>query len=900
MSNELPRNNKKMIYYGLITGLTVMGSPAILADDNKKDEDAVEIIEVRGIRDSLNESIAKKKEAIVISDGIAAEDLGKFPDQNVAESLQRITGISIDRSAGEGQFVSARGFGPEFNTVLVNGRQIATENEGREFSFDILATELIRSAEVYKTPDAKIQDGGIGATINITTARPFDMKGMQVAGSAKSIYSELSGDNSPQMAGLFSNTYNNDTLGVLLSFAHTENYTQTNMVDTRGYRPGVTFTTAAGDTFENAFVPQNFDQIVDLQERTRSTGSAVLQLAPNNDIVVTVDTFYSRFQADSDAHSLGHWFTDSQFNDAQVDANNTVTFIDHNNNGATDFIRRSFGRDVEVAAYGLNLVWDINTNFTATFDLSGSSAEDMSGGDINFNVIGFNNPYSFDNTKGGIPLISFAGQNSKFDTGLGRAHYVERNGWDRKDEISEFKSTLEWNADKGNLSKVTTVLYYQNREKNNQRLFSDPASNCLYCGYATDVPDALLQPFNARKFFSGVPNNWLTYDPEAYFAYLESDAGKSASPDPAAAAAVIDANNGYLATVQPDRFVVEEEVFSANFNFLFEGLMGDLPWALNAGFRYSQTDAVLSGEQQTLLDLEVIPEDETMLRAVFADDGQPITADSDYSEFLPDVNFRLDIAEDMIIRAAFSKTLTRPTMGDLAPRTSINTTRPNNLEASGGNAQLRPFVSTNFDLSYEWYYGDASYFAAATFRKEVDDFITSIVAEETFNLDSGDYVFDVRRPRNGDTATVNGLELAWTHTLTSGFGLAVNATFVDSDAELDLDNITESFALEGLGDSQNIVAFYDGEVGQVRVAYNNRDSFMQTLSNGTGGDPIFVDDYGQWDISGSYDIDNVWSVFFEGVNVTGETITKYGRFQNQILRVEDTGARWAIGVRGSF
>src|SRR3990170_4847664 len=150
--------------------------------------EGLEEIVVTGIRGSLSESAEMKHRSNLILDSISSEDLGKFPDSNVAESLQRIPGVSIDRSDGEGRFVTVRGFGPEFNTVLLNGRTFASDNEGREFSFDLLAAELIVGADIYKSAQASVPDGGIGATMNIKTPRPLDLGGFKAIVSGKGVY----------------------------------------------------------------------------------------------------------------------------------------------------------------------------------------------------------------------------------------------------------------------------------------------------------------------------------------------------------------------------------------------------------------------------------------------------------------------------------------------------------------------------------------------------------------------------------------------------------------------------------------------------------------------------------------------------------------------------------------
>jgi len=868
---------------------SALGSFTATAEEAVAKAKEVEVITVTGIRSSLKESMLNKREAINVSDGITAEDLGKFPDQNVAESLQRITGVSIDRSGGEGQYVSVRGFGPQFNMVTVNGRQMATENAGREFSFDTLAAELITGADVFKSPTAKMQEGGIGATIDIKTARPFDFEGFKAAGSVKGVYDDLSGETSPQASGLVTNTFMDNRLGVLVSLSHQERKSQTNMMETRYYRPGVNFTAQNGKEFSNVNVPQNFDIGVDEQERTRTSGTAVIQYAPNDDLTLTFDGLVSKFEVDSQATNAGHWFSEGNFIDAEVDANNTVVYIENSNSGATDFIRRSFGREVDMNAFGINAEYSINDELTMTVDISQSNAEENSGGDVFFNVIGYNNAYTWDNRAGGdMPTLSVEGGDAALlDTSAGNAHYNERNGWDRDDELNEFRVDFEWETGLDTFTQMRWGLYSQDRTKEASRLY---ASDCgTYCGYGTGVPASLLTEYVANDFFSGVPNTWLTYDVEEYGAYR-------ASLDPVTGDAYDNP------TSQSDAYTVEEDVLSAYVDFSFEGELGDMPWDLNVGVRYSKTEADLSGITRELIDLEPIPNDPSDLNEVYAagDDGTPVSSSNEYTNILPSVNLKFELTEEMLVRLAYSETLTRPTMSALNPAVTITTSRPNNNQATGGNADLKPYVSTNWDMSYEWYYADTSNFVVAVFSKEVNSFITSTVATEVFNLESGSYDFDVRRPRNGDVVEVNGLEIAWTHTWESGFGLQANATFVDSDAEID-DSASESFALEGLGDSQNIVAFYENGPFQARIAYNKRDDFLQNLVSPFGGsEPLYTESYAQWDISGSYDINETVTVFAEGINITNEETRRHGRHQNQFVRLEDTGARWSVGVRASF
>ena len=848
-----------------------------------KADDNTEYILVRGLRNSLKAAMFDKKQKVGVYDGIAADDLGKFPDQNVAESLQRITGVSIDRSGGEGQFVTVRGFGPQFNTVLVNGRQIATENPGREFSFDTLAAELITGVDLYKSPTADMQEGGIGATINVNTAKPLNYDGFKAVASAKGVYDDLSGDTTPQFSGLVSNNFNDGKTGVLVSFSHQERSAQDNIIESRYYRPGVNRELPNGKSLNDAFVPQNFDVMVDEQDRTRTSGTFVVQHMPNDDLTLTFDGLVSQFEVESDTHALGHWFSDGNFLDAEVDENNTVVYIENSNAGATDFIRRNFNREVDVKAFGFNAEWQINDEIVATFDISRSTAEELSGGDVFFNVIGYNNAYTWDNRGGDVPSITIeGGQDALLRTDLGRAHYNERNGWNREDEITELRADFVWEPGFDTFVSMKWGVYYQDRTKEAEQLYSTDCG--VFCGYGTDVPDELLTEYVANDFFAGVPNRWLTYDVTAYDAYRETVSGDIGYSDPSRAS----------------YYKVEEEVISAYLEANFEGEIGDLPWMANVGVRYTQTDTTLGGEANELIDLVPIPNDPSDLNEVYAGDATPVSAGNSYTNILPSVSVKFDLTDEMVLRFAYSETLTRPTMDELNPARQVTVSRPNNNEAVGGNPNLEPFVASNWDIGYEWYYADTSSFAVAVFSKEVENFIVSSVNTETWLLESGAYDFRVRQPDNAETANVNGIELAWTHAWDNGFGLQANATFVDSDAKTNNDS-SETFALEGLGDSQNIVAFYENGPYQLRLAFNNREGFLQDLVGRYGGtEPLYTDTYGQWDISGSYDINETVTVFFEGVNITGEETRRHGRYQNQFVRMEDNGTRWALGVRANF
>lgn len=224
----------------LIAAAILAMSPAYDAysqtDSNDQESLAtLEEIVVTGIRGSLKRSLDLKRSANQVVDAVSAEDVGKFPDTNIAEALQRITGVAIDRSGGEGQFITVRGLGPEFNTVLLNGRLLATDNDGREFSFDVISSDIIQSAEVFKSSSSELKSGGIGSVVNIATARPFDRPGTNFTLSAAAGYDTLREETSPEISGLGSWTNDEQTVGFLVGASYSDRALQEDSVNTGGF-----------------------------------------------------------------------------------------------------------------------------------------------------------------------------------------------------------------------------------------------------------------------------------------------------------------------------------------------------------------------------------------------------------------------------------------------------------------------------------------------------------------------------------------------------------------------------------------------------------------------------------------------------------------------------------------
>lgn len=913
INNKLSFNKKTALSIA-ITGILASGHVAAQGAEGDTptvvDKD-VEVIAVTGIRSSLRSSMLDKKASNVVTDGIKAEDLGKFPDLNVAESLQRITGVAIDRSGGEGQAVTIRGFGPQFNTVLVNGRQIATDSAGREFNFDVLAADQITGADIYKSNSATLQEGGIGGTVNVTTARPFDFGGLHVIGSVKGMYESLSEEVSPSASFLVSNTFNDDKLGVLFAITNQQRKLQNNQILTAGWRGGQTISNPQdGVLYDNAYIPRNWDQVVDEQDRERTNASLVLQYAPSDDITITVDGLISKFEVDSSVRDLASWFEPDRVGSATIDpeTGTLLTFTQEvglgnaSGNPATDFVSHTRNsRDVTNKAFGINVDWQVNESLKAKFDVSRSTAENDRAGNDRFNVVGIINSYSFDGT-GSVPTVQHDGfeNGSLPDASLARLHYNEiGNQFTDEDEITEIKADFEYVPDKGPVDRINFGAYRQEREKSSFQIFG---SQCQFCGYGTQAPldEIDFEAYSASNYFPGLIDTFYSYDGDKMLDYL-ADQGFPVEP-----------------TLQNNRYTINEDITSLYMDFTIGFDLADMPVTVNMGARYSETDIEVAAVQSFISD--VIPtSDATLFQNVFGP-ATDIQEGTSYSNLLPSFNVKLELQDNMILRFAAYDSITRPTMSQLSPATTFNEPRRQNLTASGGNPALKPFQSENWDISYEWYYNDANLFSFAVFSKEVDDFIVTLTGDETYDmtdrtgpdfacttctdqtdaeLNGSSEVYTVSRPQNGESATVTGYEIGVTHMFENGFGFIANATVVDSDISVDGDT-SQTFALEGLGDSQNLVLFYEQDNWQARVAFNNREGFLRLVDNGFNGEPVNVETYGQWDISASYDINENFTIFAEGINITEEELVQTGRFANQIYSVEDNGSRYAFGIRGTF
>ncbi|WP_066965792.1 TonB-dependent receptor [Microbulbifer sp. Q7] len=926
----MPIYNKRFTLSALSAAVITAASASAFAQE--AGSSTLEEVSVTGIRQSLTNAMDIKRDSSGVVDAISAEDIGKFPDTNLAESLQRITGVSIDRSNNEGNKVTVRGFGPNYNLVTLNGRQMpnssALQSEGitRSFKFAEISAESVSGVEVYKTGKADVYSGGIGSTINIKTARPFDHDGFVASASVKGVVdtSVEKGDTvTPEFASMVSGTFFEDKLGVLLAVSHAERDSRSEGVGTQAWVPNYgTADTSAIDRNKNPegtyWAPWTFDVNVSDHQRERQNGQLVVQFAPVENVTATLDYTASRYDEQISMNRTSVWFDTSS---GVADSNGTVINPSVQND-ELNFWAWDYQFVTENDSVGLNVEWEATDSLSFALDFHDSTSHSQPGGLPAETIANTKNPGKMVDvvadfsSSSGLPGISFD------DSALAGGAFAPQNivsdlfqerGYEIENSIQQFQLSGTWeNIDDGALKAirfgVATTDYQVDVFESGSFAFVDLGDLA-----------ALGIGFENRGDFGDQMGNNSGLFP------LLADYEASDFID------AVRANGDYYeATPTFDK--VSEETLAAFVALDFETEFNSYPVRLNTGLRFEDTDVSGTSIQNGIVGLSYWHVEE--LREVNDDMPSADTLDGAYTRFLPNVDASIDLNEDLVARASYSRTLSRADISAMFPSTSLDVSRPGGpFNASQGNPGLLPITSDNFDLSVEYYYGEGSYASVGYFKKYVENFIGATTEERVIYDVDGNPITDpsanprpgcpdstgantaclntasdpvitwsVATPGNLEEAEVYGWEVAVQHMFgDSGFGAIANFTLVDGDVEYDVFDNQNSVALTGMSDSANLIGFYEKDALQARLAYNWRDDFLlDTRQSQIGGQPVFTEAYGQWDLNASYAVTEDISVFVEGLNITEETIRRHGRFANQLVSAQQYGARYNIGVRAKF
>ena len=876
-----------------------LAQPALAQSANTADTANDDQIIVTGIRGSLQRNLDAKRDAPGVVDVISAEDIGKFPDSNVASALQRLPGLSIQRSGsrGEATGVSIRGFGGAFVATLNDGRRVATATGNRGVDFTTIGADFVGSLSVYKTPDVALSSSAIGGTIDIGLPKPFDSPGFQFAASASGSLQSRDGSVRPTGGVLVSNTFADDTIGILADLTYSRRDSVSNTVGTVGWigtnlypcqRTAACttpdFTPSLKETRPTWF-PQRIHGQQDFNNDERIDGRIAFQWQPSDAILLTIDDNYSQQTLDNGTSAYAAWFNGTDLRNVKTDANGTVT--DFTQFGTPNDFTAARGHNVyETNQIGANLAWEVVDHLTLNLDAAHARSTRNPGNngraDTMFLGYGGTNPggpfvsppctfpvgatpstpptscSTYNTVLGANTGVTILGPSSGFlpqihdygpagnqanfgNTAFIGSHVIVRGAPYNTDRLTQFRGSLDWEGDRLTASLggqyVRDVLHSESTGTFTNGVFASRS------GYG---------PLSGRP---GGLSGGLTTLPASVYQGEISTAGfipgyegtmapKILVFDPYAVFSLLEANGGssVAPTFNPGSLLdVNERTYGLWFKVGFEDEIADMPFHISAGIRNEGTSVRTEALGRQVLSLTRPPGDPTLIEAVYSA-STTITGTNSYNFLLPSLDARLEVTDDLVVRLDASRTLTRPELADLRPTVNLGTLRIGTLSATGGNPKLMPYLSDNYDAAVEWYYQQNSYFAVNAFLKHITDFIVGGVSVQTINnvIDptTGQVArFNVNSRVNGPEATVRGVEIAWQHVFgDSGFGFNANATIPSTNRDFDASDISGTgFSITGLGKSANFVGFYDKDGFQIRAAVNWRDEYLLALGQGSGG-----------------------------------------------------------------
>ena len=893
MNTPFLANKWQSVWVIAIAAGLAFGAGTVAAQSDS-DDDAIEEIVVTGIRGSLQRSLEAKRNADQVIDGISAEDIGKFPDENVAESLQRVTGVQIDRSGrafGEGSFISIRGMGPDTSRTFINGRTVLATGFGeRGVDFRNLPSEFVSSLSVVKSSTASDIDGSLSGHVDVTTSMPFDNGGgFRAAASAQLVYADLLGENLPRVTGLVSNTSADGQFGFLLTAHYEERDNRQDGFTTDGFdcvdatynarcSGGQQFWRPRASRYELWVVPSE-----------RMGATAAIQWRPNDNFELKGDVLYNTRDEVSNQISLvglSRLGGGRTLDASTVQTTSNGTLIAGNITPGTsifNIFNLYLTSDISVMAGGLNGTWTSGP-WTFEGDLGYSEAEstgafDMTGLQYRGFVIGIDLASGIPPS---MPLGNFASNPTSTDDFA--AFLVRRSNTANEQEDAQYRFSASFEfEDSDILDDVEVGVRYADGE------------------YFAGVFGA-----RARSNFFGIGFNRLAdnfSNPQDAVHTASSLLGVSDYGDQLPGQQVGDfilpnneVLNGRFLPPQhdfrpnaPDTALIGESTTALYVQLNFS----NGPLSGNVGVRWVDTDITADAEGVT-------PDPAATVRDAWTGQGYllpRIQLENSYSDFLPSLNLRWELREDLILRFAAAKTLFRAEADELAPRGTVN---PTQLTVTGGNTFLDPFRSTNINASVEYYFAENSGVTATVFYMDIDSFISVGVTGETVMVPGFPEEFALRGPTNGSGGELTGIELGFQQAWDNGFGVVANVTLIDDSTENTNSFTGDRVGLERISESSyNLIGFYEANRISARLAYNYRDDFLQ-VTNGNGGLPRYVEGYGQLDGRIAYDLFENWQVSFEAKNITGEDVQSYLGIPERIRDYFNFGRRYFFGVRTTF
>ena len=912
-----------------LASTTFMGSAA-LAQSAEPQDGSIEEVIVTGFRESLDAALDVKRSSIGAVDAIVAEDIADFPDLNLAESIQRIPGVAIARQGGEGRQISVRGLGPQFTRVRINGMEALTTTGGtdatggtnrqRSFDFNIFASELFNSIKVNKSSSADMEEGSLGATVDLQVARPFDYEGLTFVVGGQLGYNDLQEDVDPRGTMLISNTFADGTFGALLSVAYSDREFRDDGASAvrwqsggwgdanlASYTGGITL-----DQFNDSFRPRipRYDLYENTQERLGVTAS--FQFSPSDATVLTLDALYADLQSTRteqfleipnfssglgdvdilDAEIRGANMVYGVFNDVDVRSEQRYDELQTEFTQFTLSLEHSFTDALHLTALlgtaeskhdnpiQTTMLWDIPDADGVSFDYRGGSRLPV----LNYGSADVDNPEAW--TLSQIRLRPQSADNT-----------FDNLAADLKWDLSE-NTALKFGVQLKQYEFATT-----SRRRQNEGVTPEQAA-VARSQYARslDLNDSGLD------LPSGNTNRWVV-------------------PDVRSATDLFDTTNyaAYNVSTEFDlnnNFSVEEEDQGAYVQFEFGADLGNVPVRGNVGVRYVETTQETTGWARS------------------ASGNELLVIENEYDNTLPSLNLVADISEDFLIRFGAAKAMTRAGLGQLNPGLTLSIAG-NNKTVNAGNPFLEPFEADTYDLSFEWYFAEESLLSLAFFYKDIGSFVQTIRATGDFSdnpfglpdsaavaqcassdttgtFDPGDAAdvaeclagWGFNLPTNTPGGDLQGAEISYQQPFTflpgvfSNFGMLLNYTYVDSEVEY-LNAQGELAAKETLAGlskrSANATLYFDNGTFSARVSAAYRDEYLTTVPGRNDNDVEGTAETLNVDFSSSWSLTDSLELSFEALNLTDEFEDQWvDSIGNRSSYYHHTGRQYFLGGRYKF
>ena len=967
--HALSKLSKSTLCLSILSAIGCANAFGVEITDEAKIKKDMEVIEVRGIRSSMAENLDVKRMSGSVVDAITAEDIGKFPDKNVADSLQRVPGVVIERDGGEGSSVSIRGLSSELTFTQLNGNFIASSpgEPSRSFDYALLPSSMIESVEVYKSPEARLDEGGVGGTVLMHSRKPLSMDANSGVFNVESTYADVTKEYEPQFTGLYSWKNDNENFGVLVGYTYQErtNRTLSGGTDanvwryTGGGQPTDingnavdnnngwdTINDANGNSYDGVWFPQVVRGSVLNEKREREGIQFSTQWRPTNRLELGFNYFGFTLGQDrtESVIDIPEWSLNSDFlTDVNLDESGAIVTgmqYDAMASGIESdmqfpWMRGSYVREESTSdTFDFNLTYE-GDNFKARFVVGNTKSEggpeesweaaykssnagenataiqnaaQTAGWSLNQNNVSLNiDPNTLTNLQNGI--------GGGRDAGSSNSSFV-------RSELEEdyYQADVDFYVDWGFLKTIRTGVKYRNsslhRETGNT-FFLDPNFNIA----AGEASEQGITRFDSYQWNGGMPlaQNVFTSESNIVGGF---DINQMPSIDWNKYRDMVTANYVPYTRIE-DNFVYDiEEKISAFYiqgDFEFSEVRGNL------GVRVVQTKTLTSSTDLYTYQLDHT-NDETgepvTGDARFVEDYQLVTQQNKDTQILPSFNIAWDATDDLVIRGAIAKVMSRPDYSDLGAQQRITFVSDEwsddraafneqpGFSGSGGNKNLKPFESVQADLSIEYYYSEGSAVGLALFHKKVDNFVVPLVidAEQSFAgknniVDAGTInIAPYSTVGNGTDAVSKGAEIFIQHAFDNGFGFFANYTYNKTnkaDVTVNGEEFGQSALIGSAKYQYNTSVYYEGDAFNIRASYNKRGETVLGLNSGLN---VYQDPYEQVDVNASVNLYEGLSLTAAVINLTkSESVTRLGDDTDaRLLNSSYSGRRYYAGFNYSF